>query len=599
MKKLLLSAFLLLIGTVVAFSEDVERSVTYSINQAGALTITGYEPAGSVATFVNTYGNSWTMTDKNNSTLTLTNYDGYIIKGLTLKMTSNYSTTNKTGSGAGTFYFKVGENIIAEISSETTFDKWYNNTKFTNQPTDIDVVFKDNYKEGYIVKAGEVLEIKISATQNSLFIRGYTITYQKAENVFYGPTIKFAEGDIFYRKQQVSISCDDDVDAIYYTTDETEPTTESQKYEEDAPLYIDKDITIKAIAVKGDEQSNVTTKTFKKENVKAIVAGYNNPIAYAAMLKTKTGTHLGGGKVSIYDNKLLCNIGDFIKYAWQINDDGTIQNYGVSPSQYLNYDDAETSLGDTKTEWNVSEASIVLKDNSRTLIYNTGGVFFTAYSNTNANVSELPSAYPADLAKGYVRDGLEAGKLGTICLPYDVPSDDWGGAIFYNIAGKKTENGNVTSLILEEETGTLKAGRPYIFEATGNALYCMYLDGIEENSATEASDYNGLYGSLKETGVAEDMYLINNNKVVKCGENCSIASNRAYIDMGNVPDFQEPQQISKSILSLSIGGGDSTNIEAAAIENTNNTVIYNMQGQRVVAPAKGVYIVNGKKMILK
>ena len=582
MKKLLLSAFLLLIGTVVAFSEDAVFTANYSVNTDGTLKIKD-APNGSEASFDNDNSGdvkTW-MSAGNTTTLTLSNYDGYIITGLTLNMTSN------TSSGAGTFYFKIGENILADISSPTNFDNWYNNTKYTNNTSNLVNVEFNNFIDGYMVKKGEVLEVSISASVNSLFIRGYTITYQKAENTFYGPTIKFAEGDVFYRKQQVSISCDDDVDAIYYTTDGTEPTTSSQKYETNVPLYIDEDITIRAIAVKGEKQSNVTTRKFTKKSIKAIVAKYNG--VFNTMLKTPTGNFLKSEEVVVFDNTLICNVGDFMNYAWLINIDKTIQDYKTS--QYLSNDGKSTAITitpTTNTVWIVSESDIAIAD--RFLCYNSS--FGSYKSKTNL-------AYPVDLVKGYTRDGLEERKLGTICLPYDVLSDDWGGATFYNIAGKKTENGNVTSLILEEETGTLKAGRPYIFEATGDAFYCMYLDGVGENSAAKASDYNGLCGSLEGTSVAEDMYLISNNKVVKCGKDCNIAGNRAYIKMGDVPDFQEMQQMSKSTLSLSIGGGDSTNIEAAAIENTNNTVIYNMQGQRVVAPAKGVYIVNGKKMILK
>ena len=34
-------------------------------------------------------------------------------------------------------------------------------------------------------------------------------------------------------------------------------------------------------------------------------------------------------------------------------------------------------------------------------------------------------------------------------------------------------------------------------------------------------------------------------------------------------------------------------------ENTQDNVIYDIQGRRVMNPTKGLYIVNGKKMVIK
>jgi hypothetical protein len=42
-----------------------------------------------------------------------------------------------------------------------------------------------------------------------------------------------------------------------------------------------------------------------------------------------------------------------------------------------------------------------------------------------------------------------------------------------------------------------------------------------------------------------------------------------------------------------------TGIKTTNLTNDTNETIYNLNGQRVAAPQKGLYIVNGKKVIMK
>ena len=145
MKKLLVSAVFLLMGIATSFAEAIERSVTYNVSSVGEITVTGDELSGREVEFKNTYGNSNRMTAGNKTTLNVKNFGEYTITGLILRMYSNPS------SGSGKFYFKIGDKTIAEISSSTTFNKWYDNEKYTSTPTNISVLFNNDYKKGYDV----------------------------------------------------------------------------------------------------------------------------------------------------------------------------------------------------------------------------------------------------------------------------------------------------------------------------------------------------------------------------------------------------------------------------------------------------------------
>ncbi len=93
----------------------------------------------------------------------------------------------------------------------------------------------------------------------------------------------------------------------------------------------------------------------------------------------------------------------------------------------------------------------------------------------------------------YKRTGLTNGSYGTICMPYGVKAGDRIGAKFYSIAGKTTDGGKVTAIYLEEVTGDLAAGQPYIFRATAEEMTCKCSTDDEQDAQT----VNGLVGTYQ------------------------------------------------------------------------------------------------------
>ena len=73
-------------------------------------------------------------------------------------------------------------------------------------------------------------------------------------------------------------------------------------------------------------------------------------------------------------------------------------------------------------------------------------------------------------------------------------------------------------------------------------------------------------------------------------EETAIPAGKAYLEFdGDVP-----------APSLSFGSGETTGISTTNFTNdTNNGEYYNLAGQRVAQPTKGLYIVNGKKYMVK
>ena len=74
--------------------------------------------------------------------------------------------------------------------------------------------------------------------------------------------------------------------------------------------------------------------------------------------------------------------------------------------------------------------------------------------------------------------------------------------------------------------------------------------------------------------------------------NFNVYNNKAYL---NVPKAGG----SASALTIRFEGDGSTGIEHSEFTIQNSEFIYDLQGRRVLNPTKGVYIVNGKKVVIK
>lgn len=227
--------------------------------------------------------------------------------------------------------------------------------------------------------------------------------------------------------------------------------------------------------------------------------------------------------------------------------------------------------------------------------YNTGDVSATG------NYADVGGVCGNNASGGiiqYKRTGLTAATpYGTICMPYAVTAGKIVGAEFYSIAGKEEkEDGTVTSVYLEKVTGDLVAGQPYIFKATAETLTCTITSTSGE--AEKAGKHNGLIGCFEETEVLEgdNIYVLKNNELYKRGtQPWKIAAGRAYIDLSQIATPSSAP--AKGVIKMGVSGDGTTGIGAVTAEHDN--VYYNLQGQRVAAPTRGIYIVNGKKVIIK
>ena len=144
--------------------------------------------------------------------------------------------------------------------------------KYIEQGTILDVQFKD-VDEEVMIPTGLIPEVKAadgSVTSNAYVtvIKNGSIVKAEVTEKLSAPVIK--GNSTFTDKESVTIEAREGCD-IYYTTDGSTPTKESTAYE--GAIEVTATTTIKAIAIKGELESSVASKTVTKIVEKPVIAG--------------------------------------------------------------------------------------------------------------------------------------------------------------------------------------------------------------------------------------------------------------------------------------------------------------------------------------
>ena len=233
-------------------------------------------------------------------------------------------------------------------------------------------------------------------------------------------------------------------------------------------------------------------------------------------------------------------------------------------------------------------------------ILRISNVYLTDYNNT-----KMAGGYcDGDVKREYNAEGV--GKYGTICLPYTASCS---GAEIYSIA-----EANAAGITLEKVTGLLEAGKPYFYMASdeiGKDYDSEHkIPGTVRNVNFFRADFdtydvvkpienNGLIGTFEAITAPQGAkyYVLSNNKLYyTTGAEVKVGANKAYIDKSKI---------------VNKGGGeakafiDFDELEATGIDavDTAKTLkggkFYDLSGREVANPTRGLYIVNGKKVLIK
>ena len=178
----------------------------------------------------------------------------------------------------------------------------------------------------------------------------------------------------------------------------------------------------------------------------------------------------------------------------------------------------------------------------------------------------------------------------TICLPFAVASEDvttllGASATIYEYQGKdndKLQFAKVTSMV---------AGTPYlIYVTTAKTINTLVTDVVLDTEANDVSStFFGTYAPMAAGSLTGKYGVTPSNQLAKGNSNTTMKGFRGYFD-GSVAGariciFDETTGISRVYQGAEVFG--------------DNDRVYNMNGQHVENAKNGVYIVNGRKVMIK
>lgn len=402
---------------------------------------------------------------------------------------------------------------------------------------------------------------------------------------------------------KVTINSLTDGATIYYTMGAApaDPTTSSTLY--DGPITINEATTIKAIAVKdGMTNSSIGSASY---TIKDVVHGYaidfEKPIdAYVDWTITNIGIHTSGLTAAHSGSAWGSNVNESDNGVGtaSIQTKEKVANPGVFTC-YISKESSNTSSSTWKiqvssngSDWtDIASLSSMTQNTWKTL---TGNIAAAGYTNVYVRLY-----YNGSTAKRAVDDIMltEAAVFaaGKTMISY---SNKYCALDFTDanrptgLKAYKVSAADGSSVTLTEVTSTVAANTGLILTGSESTSYAIK----PVTSGTDISATNKLVATDGKSTVS-DAAVLKDGKFHPLNSGV-IAAGKAYLPYANI-EGGDPFAGGAPALDI-VFGGETTGIESVkGAEFITNGEFYNLNGQRVAQPTKGLYIVNGKKVIIK
>ena len=211
-----------------------------------------------------------------------------------------------------------------------------------------------------------------------------------------------------------------------------------------------------------------------------------------------------------------------------------------------------------------------------------------------------------------VKRAIAAGVWNTLCLPFAMSAEQVTAAF-----GPEVQLGDFNGCDVDDETGNIKAkfisataiaaNHPYIIKVK-DVVSEFTADGVdiapEEEPAVDKDEkttgtgrnkvttYNSFIGTyINDTTVPDYGLFLNDNKFWFSKGQTKMMAFRAYFDFATAGAEYEVES------RIAITFDETTGIGASLMNHEEwDNAIYNLKGQRVEKPGKGIYIFKGKKV---
>lgn len=248
-------------------------------------------------------------------------------------------------------------------------------------------------------------------------------------------------------------------------------------------------------------------------------------------------------------------------------------------SYYMTYNLPEGVAWNSKEAWQTLKVTFVVPTEQAVTI----GI----YSKGNNSGGDQAGWFQVDDFRLYIENSYTrstvAGNYGTLCLPYAFDVNDCEGIEnIYKVSEMTTENAVISSV------DAIEAGQPCIFKANADAIK---INMSERNVVAEPLVDAYLVGTFVNIPKLDHgTYVLSGQSFYLVNSDVKADAFRCYF-----------KPLSSGIKNFGfVEDGDGT-VGINGIENDgdiNDAVIYDLTGRRVKSPVRGVYIVNGKKMVV-
>ena len=439
------------------------------------------------------------------------------------------------------------------------------------------------YSNGTWTGSANSVTFTVGGTKGNRRISSISVTYagkSEGEPVVEDvvmPVISPAETDYNVGETiEVEITTTTENATIYYTTDGTDPNTNSLVYS--SPIKVSSTTTIKAYAVKdGCNDSPRAEKTFTFRNIVTL-----NNCTVAELIEAYASGDDIADNATVVGYIVGCVDGTALSKAVFGNEVSTNSNILLADDPYeTNIDNCipvQLPSGDVRTALNLVDNS----DNYQKKVILTGNV--EAYFSVAALKST--SAYEFVDEISHTLTVTEAG-YATLFLGFNarIPS----AVEAYTV---KTVNDGWVSLT--QVTGVIPSQTGIIVKAAEGEYKFFY-----EETATADVTGNLLEGTLFNIDIEEEAYVLGQidgevglYKAKMTDGKWLNNANKAYLPASAVPN--------KSVAFYGFDWDGTTGIDQITDNREQSTVIYDLTGRRIEAiTAPGIYIVGGKKVLVR
>jgi pectin methylesterase-like acyl-CoA thioesterase len=484
--------------------------------------------------------------------------------------------------GATVLITKNGKGFKAEnIIFENSFNQYYTEEEMTDgvTPNGVQSITVDRQAQTVAADSKTATEraAAIAFENNPTGCQLYNCTFVGSQDTFY------SSGTLYVKNCNIIGNTDyifgggyvvfDDCDLTIGGYSDQQSTAHITAYKDGSTLdaskkYVFRDCTVK----KGDRQY------------------------FAADL----GRDWGGAAASVYFLNLKNEIGNKLSYKW------TNMNGGVSAgtADLHVYDfDPTVNANYNTTGANGANVNGVLSDADATALY-TGVVTSLAF--TPEHVYDIPlndGSYYNVIRIKASNDGE-----GDVTLTRTIAKDKWATIVlpFAMTAEQVTETFGADVKVAELTSGTedklnfttvtaMEANQPYAIKV-GTDFSTATISGVTIVEAEPTQTVGGwqFVGTYAAGNIPQDSYFFSGNQLWQAAdETNTIKPFRAWFTYAD----------GDAARSLTFGVDETTDIASYGLNNKdeiiNNKAVYDLSGRRVEKPTKGVYVVNGKKVVIK